>query len=256
MKCKKKIVFSKNTKRNKFYIKRYNFLNIPIVNLELSLGNYYIKINEIVHTSQDGNSSIEYKIHLYNQLIDTSEINLDTTNIKKVPIKLIYIFPISISGVNDQDQLEYFLNKFIGTKKFINPFSFDNLNDEKIKFSLSNTEYIKYSDYFLTFFLNYYCENQIYSVNGVIRIDFIYSENFDIIFIGVVKKDEKSYVKTFEFKMDNIDKFILQNLEDNTGFYLKVRFKDNQIQDIWSFKKISHKDLEELVYLLNERLIN
>ena len=56
--------------------------------------------------------------------------------------------------------------------------------------------------------------------------------------------------------MDNIDKFILQNLEDNTGFYLKVRFKDNQIQDIWSFKKISHKDLEELVYLLNERLIN
>ena len=56
--------------------------------------------------------------------------------------------------------------------------------------------------------------------------------------------------------MDNIDKFILQNLEDNTGFYLKVIFKDKQIQDIWPIENKNQFDLEGLIYLLNERLIN
>jgi hypothetical protein len=114
----------------------------------------------------------------------------------------------------------------------------------------------KYSDYFFTFIFHHISNNHFGSFNGVIRIDFIYSKNFDIIFIGVVKKGEKSYAKTFEFKMDNIDKFILQNFEYNTGFYLKVIFKDKQIQDIWPIENKNQFDLEGLIYLLNERLIN
>ena len=56
--------------------------------------------------------------------------------------------------------------------------------------------------------------------------------------------------------MNNIDKFILQNFENNTGFYLKVMFKDKQIQDIWPIKNKYQRDLEGLIYLLNERLID
>ena len=56
--------------------------------------------------------------------------------------------------------------------------------------------------------------------------------------------------------MDNIDKFILQNFQDNTGFYLKVIFKDQQIEDIWPIENKNQNDLEGLIYLLNERLIN
>ena len=56
--------------------------------------------------------------------------------------------------------------------------------------------------------------------------------------------------------MDNIDKFILQNFEYNTGFYLKVIFKDKQIQDIWPIENKNQFDLKGLIYLLNERLIN
>ena len=261
---KKKIVFSKNSQKNKFYIKRYNFLNIPILDLEFSLGNYYIKIHREIDVYNERGKKEYYKIYLYNQFIDTSEINLDTTNIKNVPIKLIYIFPISIKGYNNEgEKLENKLNNFICTKNFKDPFSIDMqtylnsyLNIEKNKRPSSRINHIKYSDYFFTFIFNYFSETHFRSVRGVIRIDFIYSKNFDIIFIGVVKNDEKSYAKTFEFKIDNIDKFIFQNFEDNTGFYLKVIFKDKQIQDIWPIENKNQFDLEGLIYLLNERLIN
>ena len=144
-KCKKKIVFSKNTQKNKFYIKRYNFLNVPILNLELSLGNYYIKIEGVVDYDPDGGGRTYHEIYLYNQFNDTSEINLDTTNIKNVPIKLIYTFKISIRYYNDEDKiLENKLNNFICSKIFKN-------KDNKYP-SYSKVNDFKYSDYFFTFF--------------------------------------------------------------------------------------------------------
>lgn len=248
-KCKKKIVFSKNTQKNKFYIKRYNFLNIPILDLELSLGNYNIEIERVVFSSKNGGGRTYHEIYLYNQFNDTSEINLDTTNIKNVPIKLIYTFNISISDYNDaKNILENKLNNFICSKNF---------KDQENKFpSYTKINDFKYSDYFFTFIFHHISNNHFLSIKGVIRIDFIYSKNFDIIFIGVVKKGEKSYAKTFEFKMDNIDKFILQNFQDNTGFYLKVIFKDQQIEDIWPIENKNQDDLEGLILFLNERLIN
>ena len=144
-------------------------------------------------------------------------------------------------------------------KNFKDPFSIDfksYLNIDKNKRPSSRINHIKYSDHFFTFIFDYFSETNFRSVKGVIRIDFIYSKNFDIIFIGVVKKGEKSYAKTFEFKMDNVDKFILQNFQDNTGFYLKVIFKDKQIEDIWPIENKNQNDLEGLILFLNERLIN
>lgn len=88
------MVFSKNTQKNKFYVKRCDFLNITVLDLELSLGNYYIKIERVVDFDPDGGGGTYHEIYLYNQFNDTSEINLDTTNIKNVPIKLIYTFNI------------------------------------------------------------------------------------------------------------------------------------------------------------------
>ena len=55
--------------------------------------------------------------------------------------------------------------------------------------------------------------------------------------------------------MDNIDKLVLQRFNNyGNGFDLKVMFKDNQIQTIWPIENKTQKDLEGLVYLLNERL--
>ena len=50
---------------------------------------------------------------------------------------------------------------------------------------------------------------QIFLFN-IIRIDFIYSKNFDRIFIGLVKYNGTSYSRTYQFNMIDIDKFILQ----------------------------------------------
>ena len=93
----KKYIFSRNIQKNKFYIEQYNYLNNKLMELELTLGNYYIKgaKEDGKMVDENGNSFYYiYKIYIYNQFSDTSEINLDTTNIKQIPAKFTYAFEI------------------------------------------------------------------------------------------------------------------------------------------------------------------
>ena len=83
---------------------------------------------------------------------------------------------------------------------------------------------------------------------NIFRIDIIYSTDFDRIFIGLVKYNKESYVNTFEFQMNNINKFILDN-----NYILTVIFKNNDSQIICNINK-SQEELEGLLFLLNERL--
>ena len=91
-----------------------------------------------------------------------------------------------------------------------------------------------------------------YCFDKNLRIDCIYSKNFDRIFIGIVKYKSK-YSNTFEYQMNNISRFILEK-EGNTNFNLKVIFKNNETQQIYTIKNKSKGELEGLAYLLNERL--
>ena len=94
--------------------------------------------------------------------------------------------------------------------------------------------------------------------NGdILRIDFIYSKNFDRIFIGLFNNNGKTYKNTFEFQMNLIDNFILQSLSYNDrGYILKVNVKNNGIQELYIFPKANKENLRGLVYLLNEKLKN
>ena len=87
-----------------------------------------------------------------------------------------------------------------------------------------------------------------------LRIDIIYSKNFDRIFIGIVKYNE-SYKNTFIFYIDSIDRFVLQKknaLDDK--YTLKVMFKENnKIEDICEINDLE-KNLEGLAFVLNQRL--
>jgi len=63
------------------------------------------------------------------------------------------------------------------------------------------------------------------------RIDCIYSKKFERIFIGLVKYTKTKYVKTVEFQMNNINRFIFEKEinGNNTYFYmlnLKIMRKD------------------------------
>ena len=89
---------------------------------------------------------------------------------------------------------------------------------------------------------------------NIYRIDIIYSKNFDRMFIGLVKYTKTSYVNIFEFQMNNINRFILENI-GHDNYNLKVIFKNNDSHLICSIKK-SQEELEGLAFLLNERLIN
>ena len=261
--CSKKHIFSKDIQKNRFYVKKVNFLNRSIIEINSSLGNYYIQCKKEIINFKDkkgSHSHTKYKLYLYNLLIDTSEYDLDTSNVKKVPLKLIHIFSISLFGQNPEYDLEAKLNNFICTKNFNDPYSFDigaymGNNENNGSFLFQRVKYIKYSDNFFTFYFSNSKTNPEI-IYGAIRLDFIYSEKFDRIFIGIVKSDLISYVKTFEFYMNNIDKFILQKFSNyENGYNLKVMFKDKQIQDIWPIPK-RQEDLEGLVYILNERLNN
>ena len=91
---------------------------------------------------------------------------------------------------------------------------------------------------------------------NIFRIDCIYSKKFDKVFIGLVKYNKKEYINTFEYQIDNIRRFILEEIEyyKKSNFNLKVVFKNNESQQICTIKNKTQNDLEGLAYLLNERI--
>lgn len=88
------------------------------------------------------------------------------------------------------------------------------------------------------------------------RIDFVYSRNFDRIFIGIVKYTKTSYINTFDFNMNDIERFILEKQGNNESYNLKVIFKNKDSQQICRLKNRTKNELNNLAYLLNERLMD
>ena len=99
----------------------------------------------------------------------------------------------------------------------------------------------------LFLYFMYDCYN---SLEGKIkRIDFIFSKDFNTIFIGLVKYTETKYVATFEFQKNNITRFFYESADNN--FNLKVQFKNNETQQICTLKKQTQVELEALICFLN-----
>ena len=104
--------------------------------------------------------------------------------------------------------------------------------------------------YNILLYMIYICFKITY--DKIYRIDFIFSKNFDQLFIGFVKYNQKSYINTFEFQMNEINKFIFEK-ENNTNYYnLKILFKNNENQQIHRF----NRNQEELFSFLNNKIVN
>ena len=113
--CSKYYKFSRDIKKNRFYVKKVNLLNCSTIEIDSSLGNYYIQCKEeiVLVTDEQGTSTERvYRLYLYNQLSDTSEYDLDTSNVKKVPLKLFLVYKIYLYRHNEIE-LETKLNNFI-----------------------------------------------------------------------------------------------------------------------------------------------
>ena len=95
-------------------------------------------------------------------------------------------------------------------------------------------------------------------VEKIVRIDCIYSKNFDRIFIGIVKYNKTKYINTFEYEINNISRFMLERVgnSSDTNYDLIAVFKNNETQKICTIKNKTQEELEGLAYILNERLNN
>jgi len=86
----------------------------------------------------------------------------------------------------------------------------------------------------------------------VYRIDVIYSKLQRKIFIGLVKKGGRSYLKTFIYDKEVIKKFILSQFENQKNkFALKLIDNQNEEKFIYNLYG-TKKDLEGMAYILNK----
>ena len=98
----------------------------------------------------------------------------------------------------------------------------------------------------------------IYNLNTIIkhslRIDIIYSNNFDTIFIALLTSNGHFYKNKFIHDINSIERFILENYKNsNNKSILKVAYRDKTVEDIFIINE-SQNDLDGLLFILNEKL--
>ena len=250
-------------------------------------------------------------------IINDSNFDLDTINIRTKPSTLFYLF----KGIN-QSYVDTFINKFEVNKNYENPLLFDiekymgknrnalEYNPQKIisrvmKFGehfftlyLDSPLLQKFSDgagaliiiyivslpligYFFIneakhseydslrifielliligvdsfFYILYICS--LFCITQESRIDFIFPKGFDRIFIGILNNGGAIYCRTFEYDLNDVEKFIFQQVEGKEGNYtLKVLLKDQTNVEIRQIKEMDKEDQEGLEYILNGKIRN
>ena len=96
--------------------------------------------------------------------------------------------------------------------------------------------------------------NIIAIIKYCLRIDIIYSNDFDTIFIALLNHNGTSYKKKFMNSINSIERFILENYETSYDkSILKVIYKNKNIEEIFIINENKFR-LEELLFILNEKL--
>ena len=252
--CKSKIQLIKDKSKNRLTIvEKYYFCCKKRHNLSLE----YTDFKVLGYGSESGpfcNHELSTIIAIN---INPNVADLDNSNIKNIPFKFLYKF---YNLIGERRQLELNLINFIGSK-FENKIKDEidlyvpKKNDNKIVFSFNrinqnNDIFVKISDHFYMFY-NYYFLMIAKSNESFERLDWIYSNDFDRIFIGVVKNDS-SYVNTFIYNTNTIDKFILEIKEGK--FCFKILLKDGTNAEICSYKREQERNLNTFIYLINGQI--
>ena len=93
-------------------------------------------------------------------------------------------------------------------------------------------------------------------VRKIIRIDCIFSEGKNKLFIGLVRFHEKSYSKTFIYDSNIVEKFAVRKLSDeNDGYVLKCFSMNGVEEEIYTFHGITTQELTNLLSVLNQKKI-
>jgi hypothetical protein len=232
--------------------KRYNF---PIENTAFEVKH--------VNTEYVANKEKQIvKIFFYNTSL--KEIDLDNSNIRNAPIKSIVIFEGYIGNEKEiESQLSKYINNIFDNKindelKLYVP-NFENFNGNRFFSQLvldrkGFDQMIKISDYYYIYYTyTYFSDNNYTEIFQ--RIDWVYSKNFDRLFIGVVKGD--NYLKSGTYNINEIDKFVLiSNIYNNNAYSFKVCLKDGRNEDICEFQRQDKTVLDCFIYLINGQINN
>ena len=230
----------------------YSFINVSVGNYNYK--NYAKILNDFVGSPTNYKNPLYFNIYTY--LKKNKVISQMSTNISKYMkfndhfFSYLLIYPLNYSPIFKIITIFTVIFNVIFFSIILNYIG----EEKEIKdiiillisiFVLDIIMYILYK------FLKFIFDN-------IDRIDCIYSNDYDRIFIGLVKYTKTKYVKTFEYQMDNISKFVFEKElnGNNISFNLNVVFKNNEKQQILTLKNKNQDELEGLIYLLNERLIN
>ena len=143
-------------------------------------------------------------IMLLNTLKNASEIDLDNSNIKNIPINLISKYEIFPSFKRSDNEIQLEINDFLGQKNYENNI-YDEINKYNSFYNKNYVEdkrkiydvYMKINEYFYTFF---YSDSSVDD-----RTDFIYSTDFERLFIGEISKGK--YKKTLLINLNEVKSF-------------------------------------------------
>ena len=202
-----------------------------------------------------------FKVIIYNMNFD--KIDLDNNSITEVPFKLFNIFSGYIGIMKD---VKKDINSFLSNPNFENKILAElkryNPNYKQTKriyftnganiFETYDDNFIKLNDYFYSYSC-YKLSHESKSKENFQRIDWIYSKNFDRIFIGVVKNDE-IYLNKAVYNINTIDKFLLDL--KNKFYTFKVILKDGNNYDLCEFRYQAEEDLNNFIYLINGQVNN
>ena len=234
----REILFIKNTYLNQ--------LTVKIKKACCCCSQYILMLeNAYIYCEKWGEKGV--KIFILNTLKNPREIDLDKSNIKTSPINLLYG---SVIGGN-YDETRVKIDNFLGERNFennicdeINKYiSLYNKNYEKDEKKLFD-KYMKITDHFYTLFFDIKYNNK--------RTDFIYSNDFERLFIG--KVNGSRYKKTLLLNLSEIDSFeMVEKGDDEMVYnYIQINYKNQQQTQIFVCSYNGY--LAKFVLLLNGKL--
>lgn len=188
--------------------------------------------------------------------VNPNEIDLDKGYIRNSPFKFYHQFNCG----RISNELSSNLNNFTD-------FKFENKIKEELKEYEPNFEknrtfhfldrekdityyIIKVSEYLYIYYTYNYYYNCI-TEEKFERLDWAYSNNFDRIFLGVVK-NSSSYKITFTYDINTIDKFCIESKDK--WYFFKVMLNSGVNENICKFTKKQKKNLNHFLYLINGQI--
>ena len=198
----------------------------------------------------------------YYAINDFKDVTLDLNIVKQKQLYLFHIFKDWEYATN-----LYELNHFVGTLvNYDNPLTFDikkymeesqTESNPFYTFSSNNNELsriMKFNEHFFTYYIRFpYEEKNKERDMNLNRIDFVFSKNYDEIFVGGVKDNKKSYKYTYHYKMNLINKFMINWRGTDIDLIVVLNNNPNN-QCICRINEITKINADGLVYLLNEKL--